>query len=129
MINNKNIFNMTNLILVHMFASGYYMKNTRDLGTPFWDSLTERQRQEKMAKFLFMKKLVRESMMMGLIVSIIFYYYRKDLFKDNIINILSEQQENIRKDSAMVRGNIFKDGIVRGILLLIILRSILNKME
>ena len=119
---NCKFITIKDIILVHIIASIYYRYNTKNLGTPYLNSLTKYQKNIiKSYKIIYKQKMMK-SMIAGIIVAIIVYFMEPVSKKNYLNKTLTREQKKIKNKSVMVRAYIFKEGMMRGIILSIIVK-------
>lgn len=64
-------------MLIYIFASAYYIIQTKDIGTPFNDTLTKKQRTIKGKSVLIRKKIFYDGILIALAIILIFKPFAK----------------------------------------------------
>lgn len=59
-------------MLIYIFASAYYIIQTRNIGTPFYDSLTKEQRSIKEQSASIRRKIFYNGIIIGIALIVIF---------------------------------------------------------
>jgi len=63
-------------MLIYCIASGYYYINTRNIGTPFRDSLTKKQLDIKKESIKIRKNIFFQGIGAGIVIIILFRPFR-----------------------------------------------------